>query len=271
MQNQTDVAEILAPPPIQELLCTMNPARFKACVRLACQLVKLHAPRPIAIRNSRLLQYIGLSNFWVDIDLGNILVAAKTDTERDDETESDDANLGVSFDFQATTKEVTQLQDLIGKPPVNVYDRGNQLVFSDGQQDVPLWKPPLPVPPLTTTLPTDDQRIGEDVVIEDRSALHKYCGKCNYVSLLVYADQLEKVVVPGTQPRALAVSAGGIFQVDRSQELVLTSQNFLALAGDLELTVGIYRNDLGYWLKTSSKPSMVNNLTTYELMYAGRV
>ena len=271
MQSETVLAVIPAPPRIELPLCTINPARFKAFAKLMENLVKLHGPRPIAIRNSRLLQAIGQPTFLVDIDLGNILVAAKSDTESDDETKSDEANSGLSFDFQATANEVKQLKDLIGKPPVNVYDRGNRLVFSDGQQEVPLWKPSLPVPPLTTTLPTDDQRIGEDVVIEDRSALHKYCGKCNYVSLLVYADQLEKVVVPGKQPRALAVSAGGIFQVDRSQELVLTSQNFLALAGDLELTVGIYRNDLGYWLKTSSKPSMVNNLTTYELMYAGRV
>ena len=62
-----------------------------------------------------------------------------------------------------------------------------------------------------------------------------------------------------------------MFPVDRAHELALTSQKFLALAGDLELSLGIYRNDRGYWLKTSSKPSMVNNLTTYELLCEGRI
>ena len=268
MQSETVLAGILAPPPIALSLCTLEPARFKAFVRLACQLVKLHGPRPISIKNSRLLQAIGQPTFLVDIDLGNYLPAADSAADSDD----DDAKQGISFDFQATAEEIVQLKDLVGESAtIDVYDRGDWLFFSDGQQDVPLWKPAQPVPPLAVTLPTDAERIGEEVLITDRAVLKKYVGKSGFVALLAYADQLEKIKVPGKQPRALVVSAGGMFPVDRAHELALTSQKFLALAGDLELSLGIYRNDRGYWLKTSSKPSMVNNLTTYELLYAGRV
>ena len=268
MQPKTTLAKILAPPPIALPLCKLDPARFKAFAKLMENLVKLHGPRPISIKNSRLLQAIGQPTFLVDIDLRNYLPAAGSAADPDD----DDANPGVSFDFQATAEEIVQLKDLVGESAtIDVYDRGDWLVFSDGQQDVPLWKPAQPVPPLAVTLPTDAERIGEEVLIESRAVLKKYVGKSGFVSLLVYADQLEKVVVPGKQPRALVVSAGGMFPVDRAHELALTSQKFLALVGDLELSLGIYRNDRGYWLKTSSKPSMVNNLTTYELLYAGRV
>lgn len=272
MQTETVLAEILAPPPIALPLCTLEPGRFKALARLMHELVKLHGPRPISIKNSRLRQAVGLRTFLVDIDLGNYLSAADSNADPDDKADSDDAQQGISFDFQATAEEIVQLKDLIEKSAtIDVYDRGDWLFFSDGQQDVPLWKPAQPVPPLAVTLPTDAERIGEEVLIKDRAVLKKYVGKSGFVSLLAYADQLEKVVVPEKQPRALVAATGGMFQVDRSQELALTSQKFLALAGDLELSLGIYRNDLGYWLKTSSRPSMVKNLTTYELLYVGRV
>lgn len=268
MQSETVLAEILAPPPIALPLCTLEPARFKAFVRLACQLVKLHGSRPISIKNSRLLQAIDQPTFLVDIDLRNYLPAAGSAADPDD----DDANPGVSFNFQATDEEIVQLKDLVGESAtIDVYDRGDWLFFSDGQQDVPLWKPAQPVPPLAVALPTDAERIGEEILIKSRAVLQKYVGRSGYVTLLAYADQLEKIKVPGKQPRALVVSAGGMFPVDRAHELALTSQKFLALAGDLDLSLGIYRNDRGYWLKTSSRPSMVNNLTTYELLYAGRV
>ena len=268
MQSETVLAEILAPPPIALPLCTLEPARFKAFVRLACQLVKLHGSRPISIKNSRLLQAIGQPTFLVDIDLRNYLPAAGSAADSDD----DDAKQGISFDFQATDEEIVQLKDLIGKSAtINVYDRGDWLFFNDGQQDVPLSKPARSVPSLAVTLPTDAERIGEEVLITDRAVLKKYVGNKNYVTLLAYADQLEKIKVPGKQPRALVVCAGGMFPVDRAHELALTSQKFLALAGDLELSLGSYRNDRGYWLKTSSRPSMVNNLTTYELLCEGRI
>lgn len=268
MQPKTTLAEILAPPPIALPLCKLDPARFKAFAKLMENLVKLHGPHPISIKNSRLLQAIGQPTFLVDIDLRNYLSAADSNAETDD----DDANPGASFDFQATAEEIVQLKDLVGESAaIDVYDRGDWLFFSDGQQDVPLWKPAQPVPPLAVALPTDAERIGEEILIKSRAVLQKYIGKSDYVTLLAYAGQLEKIKVPGKQPRALAAAAGGMFQVDRAHELALTSQKFLALAGDLDLSLGIYRNDRGYWLKTSSQPSMVNNLTTYELLYAGRV
>jgi len=268
MQSETVLAEILSPLPIEQPLCTLEPARFKAFVRLACQLVKLHGPHPISIKNSRLLQAIGQPTFLVNIDLGNYLPAANSAPDPDD----DDATQGISFDFQATAGEIAQLKDLVGESAtIDVYDRGDGLVFSDGQQNVSLWKPARPVPPLAVTLPTAPELIGEEVRIKKLAVLKNYVGKNGYVTLLAYADQLEKIVVSGKQPRALAAASGGMFPVDRAHELALTSQKFLALAGDLELSLGIYRNDRGYWLKTSSKPSMVNNLTTYELLCEGRI
>jgi len=80
---------------------------------------------------------------------------------------------------------------------------------------------------------------------------------------------LEQVSVRGKRPYTLHKDSALCLK-GCNPDLVLTSQNFLALAGEHELSLGIYRKDNCYWLKTSSRPSLINNLTTYECLFVGR-
>ena len=250
-------------------LCTLKPARFKALARLMQQLVKINGPRPIDIRNSRLIQPIGHVNFWVDIDLGNILAEADT-TEKSPPAKDVSSDKAVSFSFQATDSDLRGLLSMAGKTSVTVYDHGDELVFVGAHTQARLLKPAQPALSLVANLPTDKQRIGEEVTDIDLGDLKSYAAKTKFIALLCYEGQIEQVVARGKRPYTLHQPTSEALK-NRDPELVFTSQGFLALAGELELSLGIYRNDLGYWLKTSSRPSMINNLTTYERLYVGRV
>lgn len=263
----TNLTSAFLPP--QQPLCTIAPARFKAFVGLTRQLVELQGPRPIYVDNARLLQPIGSPHFWVDIDFANILQPAEVSVPIGAQP-GEKSELGVSFGFLASAKEIGNLTDLVGKCEVTLHDHGTDLVFSNGYTEVRIMKPTPQEPTASVALPTEDDRLGEEVVVDDRDAVKRYVSKSGFVFLLSFAGQLEQVEVRGKRPCNLRkptfMSLGG-----RSPDLSLTSSNFLTLAGKLDLSLGIYRNTHGYWLRTSSKPSMVNNLTTYELLYVGSV
>jgi len=254
---------------VKSPICILKPARFKAFVRLMQQLVKINGPRPIYIRNSRLIQPIGHVNFWVDIDLGNILTRDGT-TEKSPPAKDGSSDEGVSFGFQATESALRELHSMAGKMPVAIYDRGDGLAFVGAHTQAQLLKPAQPTLSLVANLPTDKQRIGEDVSHIDLGDLKSYAAKTKFIALLCYEGQLEQIVARGKRPYTLYQLTSEALK-NRTPELVFTSQGFLALAGELELSLGIYRNGLGYWLKTSSRPSMINNLTTYERLYVGRI
>jgi len=250
-------------------LCILKPARYKAFVRLARQMVQLHGPLPIHIENSRITQQLGHEFFWADIDLG-ILLTPPTDKNNPSATGNIVDTQGVSFRFEATECDLRQLPACAETDLVTVYGEGDELVFSDGHTKGRLFQPAPGVIHSAAHLPTDENRLGEEVKIDDRSALSSYTAKAGFVVLRCYEGQLEQISVRGKHPYTLHKNSAPCLK-GRSPDLVLTSQNFLALAGRLELSLGIYRNDRGYWLKTSSKPSMVKNLTTYELLCEGRV
>ena len=250
-------------------VCIIKSARYRAFVRLTRQVIKLHGPRPIQIQNSRIFQPLGHRFFWADIDLANIL----TPPAAEDNSSATDAEVGthgVSFCLQATESDLRQLPAFVGAERIAVYGEGHELVFSNDQTGGHLFRPTPGVIHSAAHLPTDDNRIGEEVKIDDRSALSSYVAKTGFVSLCCYKGQLEQISVRGKHPYTLHKNSAPWLK-GRRPDLVLTSQNFLALAGGLELSLGIYRNAAGYWLKTSSKPSLINNLTTWECLYEGRV
>ena len=250
-------------------VCIFKPARYKAFVRVARQMAKLHGPRPIQIQDSRIFQPLGHRFFWADIDLANIL----TPPAVEDNSSAKDAEVdmhGVSFRIQVTERDLRQLPAFAGAEWITVSGDGGELVFSDDHTEGRLFQPAPGVIHSAAHLPTDDDRIGEDVLIADRSALASYAAKAGFVTLRCFKGQLEQVSVRGKPPYTLHKNSAPWLK-GRSPDLVLTSQNFLALAGGLELSLGIYHNDAGYWLKTSSKPSLINNLTTWECLYEGRV
>jgi len=250
-------------------LCILKPARYKAFVRLARQMVQLHGPRPIHIENSRITQQLGHEFFWADIDLG-ILLTPPTDKNNPSATDNIVDTQGVSFSIQATERDLRQLPAFTGTDLITVYGEGSELVFSDEHTKGRLFQPAPGVIHSAAQLPTGDNRLGEEVKIDDRSALSSYVAKAGFVVLCCYEGQLEQISVRGKHPYTLHKNSAPCLK-GRSPDLVLTSQNFLALAGGLELSLGIYRNAAGYWLKTSSKPSLINNLTTWECLYEGRV
>lgn len=257
MEPVNDIAS--QEPPI----CIFKPARYKAFVRLARQVVKLHGPRPIFIQNSRLFQAIGHPNFWVDIDLGNILEDAGSKAGAASPKGKTAIAPGISFAFQATESELRGLAAIAGKSEVTVWDRGGEIVFAGAHTEAGLQKSTRPSSFLKLKLPTDEHRIGEEVVEIELADLRQYVGKARYVTLLGYQGQIEQVVVRGKRPYTLYAASSPTLK-GQKPSFALTSQNFLDLAGEKELKLGIFRNDHGYWLKTSSRPSLINNLTTYE-------
>ena len=264
--------KVQATAPSPEPLCTLKPARFKAFVRIMRQVVKLNGPRPIYLANSRLSQPIGHSNFWVDIDLSNLLEVACDKSQAAAPGVDVAQRLGVSFAFLATDSEFQELAAMAGgESDIAVWDRGDKVAFANIRTDPALQKPARCLSFLRWWLPTDDQRVGEELTVSDLAGLKSYVGTSRYVTLLVYNGQLEQVKVPNrSRPYTLHASSGP-YLTGRKPNLALTSQNFLDLAGKLDLTVGLYLNDLGFWLKTSSRKSMTNNVTTFECLYAGPV
>ena len=248
-------------------ICVFQPARYKAFVRLARQVAKLHGPRPIYIQNSRLIQPIGHPYFWADIDLGNILTPPAIEADPADQDYASSVS-GVDLSFQANERDLRQLPAFVGTELVTVYDEGDELVFVGDHTEGRLFQPARPGALPAANLPTDEDRVGETVLIKDLSDLKKYVGKDKYITLRCINGQLEQVSVRGNRPYTLHKDSVLCLK-GCNPDLVLTSQNFLALAGELELSLGIYRKDDCYWLKTSSRPSLINNLTTYECLFVG--
>ncbi|NDY58295.1 hypothetical protein G3N56_16300 [Desulfovibrio sulfodismutans] len=255
-------------PPLQPL-CTIAPARYKAFVGLTRQLVELHGPRPIYADNSRIVQAIGTPHFWVDIDLANILLPAKKSIPVGVQPVGT-SDPGVSFGFLASAKDIDNLASLAGKSEIEIHDLGTELVFTNGYTKAQLTKPTPQEPTASVTLPSEKDKLGEEVEVDDLDAIKRYVAKTRFVFLMCFSRQFEQVEIRGKNPYYLHKPSFTSL-ADRSPDLMLTSSNFLALAGKLGLSFGVYRNVHGYWLRTSSKPNMINNLTTYELLYEGRV
>jgi len=251
-------------------ICIFKPARYNAFVRLARQLVKLHGPRPICIENSRLFQPIGHLNFWVDMDLANILEGAGSKAGAASPKGKTAIAQGISFAFQATESELRGLAAIAGKSEVNVWDREGEIVFAGAHIEAGLQKSTRPSSFLKLEFPADEHKIGEEVEKIELADLRQYVGKARYVTLLGYQGQIEQVEVRGKRPYTLYAASIPTLK-GQKPSFALTSQNFLNLAGEKDLKLGIFRNDHGYWLKTSSRPSLINNLTTYERLYEGSV
>lgn len=266
-QMNQQMSDVQATAPSPEPLCTLKPARFKAFVRLTRQLVKLHGPRPICIENSRLFQPIGHPNFWVEIDLCNILEDAGSKAGAASPKGKTAIAPGISFAFQATTQDIDGLAGLAGKSKVDVWDLDNELLFANANTPAGLQKPARPMSFPQMNLPLDENKIGEEIAQIDLADLRLYVGKASYVTLLGYHGQLEQIQVPGKRPYTLYAPSGPAL-IGQKPDVALISQNFLDLAGELQLSLSIYQKGDVYWLKTSSRPSLINNLTTYECLCA---
>jgi len=242
---------------------TFKPARFKAFVEIFKPLVKLYGSSPIRIENARLAQPIGHENFLVEMDLTNILVGEQV-------SQDDAANTAVSFDFTASKEHLKELSAITGNAAVKVYDQGDEILFTNGHMEARLLKAFSPAPCLPAPVLPDAQPFGEMVQDIELRDLKAYCARRSFVWLLCYGEQIEQIMVSGKRPYTLRPSSRQSLEGCQPDH-VFTSQNFLKLAGQLDLSVGICKNDQGCWLKTSSRPSMVNALTTYELLYHGKI
>jgi len=242
---------------------TFKPARFKGFVDILKPVVKLHGPKPIRIENARLAQHIGHENFLVEMDLTNLLVGEQV-------SEKDAANTAVNLDFMASGEHLKKLSAITGKGAVEVYDQGDALLFTNGHIEARLLKALSPVSCRPAPILPDVQQVGEMVQDVELGDLKAYRGTIKFVSLLCYGEQIEQIMVSGNPPYTLHPSSRQ-FLGGRQPDQVFTSQYFLALAGKLDLSMGICKNERGYWLKTSSRPKMVNALTTYELLHHGKI
>ena len=238
-------------------------ARFKAFVQIYRMVLKIHGPNPVCIKHGMMAQPIGNKNFLVEMDLSNLLTDGKT-------SNIDTLTKAASFDFIASEYQLKELSAITGRGAVDVYDQGGSLLFTDGHIEAWIFKPDSKAPHMSTPIIPDAQEFGEVVRDVDLTDLKRYRDKSSYVSLLCYGEQLEQVAVSGRRPYTLHGSSRATL-VGREPDHVFTSRHFLALAGKLELSLGICKTEKGFWLKTSSRLNMVNALTTFELLYEGKI
>lgn len=237
----------------------IKPARFKAFVRLLRDLVKLHGPRPIRIENSRISQWVGSANYYLDVDMSNLLVA---DGEQG-------SGAPISFQLVFLPEDIKDLSTLVGAS-VELREYGSSYGFVSENYEVRIQKAPDLSQGAVLTFPEAVETVGEAVADVNWAGLKAYVAKSRLAMLCCFEDQLEMIRVPGKLPFLLNPSSR-IALEGKSPNAVFSSQHFLALAGELELTLCLLRTGESYWLKTSSKPSLINNLTSYECLYSGCV
>ena len=243
--------------------CQMAPARFKSMLALFKDLNKLHGPRPVRVENNRICQPIGHANFVVEADLATMLKSGAT--SKGAKTPS-----GVSLDLQLSKNDIIALKNLAGGKEVTVDDDGPCLTFANGHMEVSIAKPALPAQLLSLPFIDETCRVGELVLDADLGAMKTYAGNKGFATLLCHGDQLEQIVVRGKSPYTINKFASSTLR-NRKPDLALSGQHFLALAGKHSLSLGIYRNERGFWLKTFSKPRLMDGMTTWELLHQGAI
>ena len=236
-----------------KLLCTIAPARLKAFVRLLKMIVKIHGPQPLHFQDGCLTQTIGGNNFVVELDAKNFFSNPK----------------GFTVSIIATNHHLQQLS-FITSSDAKIYDREDELFFCGSHTAGTLLKSSHAAPLVETPFLQGAQKLGEDVRVEDPSGLLKFVGKAQLVNLLCFRGQLERIVPRGKQAYTLCAASLETLSGQQS-DAVFVSSHFLSLAGKLEMTLSLWRNEEGVWLKTSSRSNMVNALTTYELLHEGTI
>ncbi len=237
----------------------IKPAKFKALVRLLRDLVKLHGPRPIRIENSRISQWVGSANYYLDVDMSNLL---DVDGEQG-------SRVPISLQFVLLPEDIKALTGLVGGS-VELREHANSYAFASEHFEVHLQKAPGLGQGAILTFPHGVEDVGEAVASVNWAALKQYVGNKRTVTLYTYSEQLEMIGVAGKSPFLLNPSSR-LALAGQAPNAVLVSQHFLTLAGELELTLGLLRTGENFWLKTSSRPCLVNNLASYECLYSGCV
>jgi len=110
--------------------------------------------------------------------------------------------------------------------------------------------------------------LGEEVRDLEPKDLKAFVGKNRLVSLHCVSGQLEQIATHAKSPYTLHAASQPSL-VGRKPDATFTAQQFLALAGKLELSLSLWRDVRGTWLKTRSRSNMVRALITYELLYEG--
>lgn len=244
-------------------ICSMKPARFKAFVRLVRDVVKLHGPHPIRFESGRMAQPIGHGNFIVELDMSNIL--GKNDGKQGSATPKTG---GFSGNIIACDGHLRELSSIVGAGLVEAHDCDGVIQFSNGHTESLLYKSSQVAPHLPAPILKDATRLGEEVKDLEPRDLKAFIGKNRLVSLNCFSGQLEQIATRAKSPYTLH-AASQLSLLGRKPDATFTAQHFLALAGKLELSLSLWRDDRGTWLKTYSRSNMVNSLITYELLYEG--
>ncbi len=245
-------------------ICSMKPARFKAFTRLVREMVKLHGPHPIQFVNGRVAQPIGHGIFIVDLDMSNLL--GKNDGEQDFASPTSD---GFSGNFIACNTHLRELSGVVGAELVEVHDHDGVILFSNGHTEGFLYKSSQVAPHLPAPILKDATRLGEEVKDLELRDLKAFVGKNRLVSLHCFSGQLEQIAIRAKRPYTFHAASQPCLLGRKPDATTYTAQHFLALAGKLELSLSLWSNARGIWLKTHSRSNMVNGLDTYELLYEG--
>lgn len=247
------------------LICSMKPARFKAFIRIVRELVKLHGPHPIRFEYGRMAQPIGNGNFIVELDMGNLL------GNGDGKQGSVPANPGgFSGNFIASDTHLRELYGVVGAGLVEVHDCDGVILFSNGHTEGFLYKSSQAAPHLSAPILKNATQLGEEVKDLEPKDLKAFVGKNRLVSLNCFSGQLEQITTRAKCPYTFRTASQPVL-MGRKPDATFTAQHFLALAGKLELSLSLWRDAQGTWLKTHSRAKMVNALVTFELLYEGSI
>jgi hypothetical protein len=151
-----------------------------------------------------------------------------------------------------------------------VHDRDGVILFSNGHTEGFLYKSSQAAPHLSAPILKNATQLGEEVKDLEPKDLKAFVGKSRLVALNCFSGQLEQITTRAKRPYTFRAASQPVL-MGRKPDASFTAQHFLALAGKLELSLSLWRDAQGTWLKTHSRAKMVNALVTYELLYEGSI
>lgn len=228
-------------------------AKLNAFARITKEVAKAHGPNAIKIENSRMAQHIGHRGFIVDINFNGIF------------------GKGFNMDFSVSMNAINQLSSLKATKGVTIFEDDDAFIFRGEHTQAYLPKPAITASCLPAPIFTDNQRVGEDLTDLDYKGIKSSFYKKGFVQLNCFDNQLEQMVQHGNNPYTFFISPMELIDEGRKPNLYLTSQRFLELAKELDFSLGIRRNDHGYWLRTQSRHSLIGTVVTYENVFEGQI
>lgn len=237
---------------------TIRPAGFKALYRILEKIYKILGTYIVVLQNSKLQMEIEPRSFYLNLDMKNIL--------NDDNNTNDTESYGIDASFLITKQILKDLKLISGKGVVTMYQDDNFITFANGNTEAKIWKNATSHYQYAPPTFCERCKIGESVFDIDHINVVEYVSSASHVMLRCFNGQLEQLAILGRPPYTFDKNSQHLLRT-QTPDLVLCSKYFLTLAGKLELTLSLQRNESGYWLVTTSRSEMAKSVTTIEHLF----